>query len=239
MPTLSGNGAQSRTARDTMRVQFEASKGREEAGGLFALARRVLAGGEITPEPPIEPIDLRSGIGRALRHAKNGQQNSRNMMEKAAHAISVVEGTLVATDAIDAALSEMQDIVSHALAAQDQDARLLCAQRFCDLIERIDTIVAGAAFDGINLIDLGRGSIDLVSPLGGNPRHSISHIVLAASERGLNLSPPRQGFRTDAEIETSGQALTRARARLIKAADTFLNQASCLAPYLSEDSAAA
>lgn len=239
MTTLSLNGAQSRTARDTMKVQYEAHKGREQAGGLFALARRVLAGGEATPEPPAEPIDLKSGIGRALRLAKNGQQNANSMMEKAAQAISVVEGTLVATDAIDAALSEMQDVVSHALAAQDPDARLLCAQRFCDLIERIDTIVAGAAFDGVNLIDLGRGSIDLISPVGGNPRHSISHIVLAANERGLNLSPPRQGFRTDAEVEATGQALTRARARLIKAADTFLNQASCLAPYLGVDSAAA
>jgi hypothetical protein len=222
-----------------MRVQYDLKNDRGGQEGLFAMARRVLAGGDATPEPPVEAIDMKSGIGRALRHAKSSQAAARNMVEKAARAISVVEGTLVATDAVDAALAEMQDIVSHALAAQDADARLLCAQRFAALIERIDTIVNGAMFDGVNLINLGRDNIELVSPIGGRPHHAISHIVLVSGERGLNLKIPRGGFREDQEIEASGYALTRARARLIKAADTFLNQASCLAPLLQGDSAAA
>jgi hypothetical protein len=221
-----------------MTARLDARFGREDASGLFALARRILSGGEATPEAPVEPIDMKNGIGRALRHVKSARQTTRSAAEKAALAIAVVEGTLVATDAVDAALSEMQDVVSHALAAQEPEARLLCAQRFANLIERIDTIVAGAVFDGVNLIDLGRGSIDLVSPIGSQPRHAIGHIVLVTGERGLNLKAPSQGFVADAEIEATGHALTRARARLIKAADTFLNQASCLAPLLGHEMAA-
>lgn len=203
------------------------------------MARKILAGGHDTPAAPVEPIDMKNGIGRALRHAKSQQQSARSSVEKAARAIAVVEGTLVATDAVDAALAEMQDVVSHALAAQDVDARLLCAQRYAALIERTDTIVNGAVFDGVNLINLGRDNIELISPVGGRPHHAISHIVLVSGERGLNLKPPRGGFREDQEIEAAGHALTRARARLIKAADTFLNQASCLAPLLEGEIAAA
>lgn len=222
-----------------MRIQYDLAGVRNDQNGLFALARRVLAGSEVIPEAPIEPIDMKNGIGRALRHVKSAQRSSQGLAERAARAISVVEGTLVATDAVDAALNEMQDIVSHALAAQDADTRMLCAQRYADLVDRIDTIVAGAVFDGVNLIDLGRGNIELVSPIGSQPRHTIGHIVLVTSERGLNLKVPRQAFREDAEIEAAGHALTRARARLIKSADTFLNQASCLAPLLGGAAAAA
>lgn len=222
-----------------MRVQVDTTGGRDGAEGLFAMARRILAGGAETPDAPVEPVDLKSGIGRALRHAKSSQHAARNQIEQAARAISVVEGTLVATDAVDAALAEMQDVVSHALAAQDANARMLCAQRYAALIERIDTIVAGAVFDGVNLVNLGRDNIELISPVGGRPHHAISHIVLTAGERGLNLKIPRNGFREDEEIETAGQSLMRARARLIKAADTFLSQVGCLAPLLDGESAAA
>lgn len=222
-----------------MRVQYETAGYRDGADGLFAMARRILAGGHETPDAPVEAVDLKSGIGRALRHAKSSHHAALNQIEQAARAISVVEGTLVATDAVDAALSEMQDVVSHALAANDANARMLCAQRFAQLIERIDTIVAGAVFDGVNLVNMGRDNIELISPVGGRPHHAISHIVLASGERGLNLKVPRYGFREDQEIEAAGQSLMRARARLIKAADTFLSQVGCLAPLLEGTTAAA
>jgi hypothetical protein len=222
-----------------MRIQYDMRDNRDGAGGFFAAARKILAGRVAAPEPAAEPVDMKNGIGRALRHANSSQQSTRSMAEKAARAIAVVEGTLVAADAIDAALSEMQDVVSHALAAQHADTRLLCAQRFAALTERVDAVVNGATIDGVNLINLSRDNIELVSPVGGRPHHAISHIVLAPGERGLNLKIPRGGFREDHEIEAAGHALTRARARLIKAADTFLNQASCLAPLLDGESAAA
>jgi hypothetical protein len=222
-----------------MRIQYDLQAGRGGADGLFAMARRILAGREEVAEAPAASVDMSGGIGRALRHATSAKSSARDTVERAAHAIAVVEGTLIATDAMDAALAEMQDVVSHALAAQDANARLLCAQRYTALIERIDIIAEGAQFGGVNLINLGRDNIELVSPVGGRPHHAISHIVLVSGDRGMALKIPRNGFREDQEIEACGQALTRARARLIKAADTFLSQVGCLAPLLSESSAAA
>jgi hypothetical protein len=222
-----------------MRVQYGRVAGNDGGNGLFALARKILAGAREPQDEPAQHVDLKDGIGRAVRHAKSSRVSARDLVEKAARAIAVVEGTLAATDAIDAALGEMQDVVSHALAAQDVNARQLCAQRYAALIGRIDATVAQSSFDGTNLIDLSRDNIELVSPVGGRPHHAISHIVLVTGERGLNLKSPHSGFRDDAEIEAAGHTLMRARARLIKAADTFLNQASCLAPLLEGDSAAA
>lgn len=222
-----------------MRVRYDIRSGHDGLGGIFAAARRILAGNDELSEAPVESFDPKQGIGRALRHAKSSQHSARGIVERAARAITVVEGTLAATDAVDAALSEMQDVVSHALAAQELDARRLCAQRFSALIERIDAIVDGATFDEVNLINLSRDNIELISPIGSRPHHAISHIVLTTGERGLGLKSPESGFHEDSEIEAAGFALTRARARLIKAADIFLNQASCLAPLLEGDSAAA
>jgi hypothetical protein len=222
-----------------MRIRYEVGDERAGAEGLFAMARRILAGDQPPPPPPTEAIDLRSGIGRAIKSARNAGAGAQSVAAAAARAIGVVEGTLVATDSIDAALSEAQDAVSHALAAASPETRALCAQRFADLAARIDTIVAGATFDGVNLINLSRDNIEIVTPIGGQPHHAIGHIVLTTNERGLNLKLPRGGFREDAEIEAVAAALMRARARLIKAADTFLNQASCLAPLMDGASAAA
>jgi hypothetical protein len=222
-----------------MRVRYVADDARTGAEGLFAVARRILAGDEQTAPPPSEAIDLKSGIGRALKSARNSASGAQTVASAAARAIGVVEGTLVATDSVDAALSEAQDAVSHALAATAPETRALCAQRFVDLVNRIDTIVNGATFDGTNLINMSRDNIEIVTPIGGRPHHAIGHIVLAANERGLNLKLPKGAFLEDAEIESVAAALTRARARLIKAADTFLNQASCMAPLLDSSSAAA
>jgi hypothetical protein len=211
---------------------------RTEAESLFAVARRILAGEAPPPEAPIEPIDIRSGIDRALRHARKPEQ-SASRAHAAARAISIVEGTLVATDTIDGYLTEALELSSHALAASDGDMRSLLAERYVLLINRIDTVAAGATFDGTNLINLGRDAIELITPVGGQPRHAIGHIVLTAGERGLSLRAPQDNFQVDAEIETAAADLTRARARLIKAADTFLNQASVLAPLLQTSAAAA
>jgi hypothetical protein len=157
----------------------------------------------------------------------------------AARSIAVVEGTLVAIDAIDACLAEAHELVSHALAAADPQARALFAARFAELCARVDTIAAGAVFQGVNLINLGRDKIEIVSPVGSQPRHEIGHIVLVAGERGLGLRQPRDHFRDDQDIESCASGLTHARARLIKAADTFLNQASMMAPFLTAETAAA
>lgn len=208
------------------------SEARTDAQGLFALARRILAG-EAEPAPaPIDPIDIRSGIDRALRQSRRQPSAGQVQAHAAARAISIVEGTLVAIDTIHADLAEAQELTSHALASTDPAMRALLAERYMDLINRIDTVAAGATFDGTNLINAGKDSIEIMIPAAGQPRHAVGHIRLQASAGGLDLTPPRDAFQNDEEIERAASELTRARARLIKSVDTFLNQASMLAPVL-------
>ena len=205
---------------------------RAEARSLFAFARRVLSGNEEPAPPPAEPVDIRSGIDRALRLTRRTPATPKTVEEAAARAVSAVEGTLVAIDTIHDYLREALDLTGAALAAPDATKRAMIADRYEELRSRIDTVAAGAVFEGVNLIDSGRDSIEIKLPAAGEPRHSIGHITLVAGERGLSLKAPSELFSSNDEIEVARHTLVAARERLARAAETFLNQASVLAPHL-------
>ena len=207
------------------------SQQRAEAQGMFAYARRILSRQEEPVEAPVEPVDIRSGIDRALRQTKRGYL-PRSHAENAARAVSVVEGTLVAIDTINDYLTEALDLTAAALSHPDPTKRAMIADRYEELRSRVDTVAAGATFDGTNLIDGARGAIELTLPDGGQPRHAIGHITLVAGERGLALKAPSEQFGSNDEIEAARSSLANGRTRLQKAAETFLNQASLLAPQL-------
>jgi len=204
---------------------------RVEAQGLFAYARRVLSGKEEPVDAPIDPVDIRSGIDRALRQTRRGAPMPASFEETAARAISTVEGTLVAIDSIHDYLSEALDLTAAALSHPDMTKRAMIADRYEELRSRIDTVAAGATFEGVNLIDGARGTIEVTVPEGGQPRHAVGHITLVAGERGLSLKAPSEQFASNDEIEAARLSLFAARQRLDRAAETFLNQASMLAPH--------
>jgi hypothetical protein len=208
---------------------------RDEAQGLFAYARRVLSGDKEEPvEAPVEPVDIRSGIDRALRLTRRGSVSAATLAETAARAVSTVEGTLVAIDSIHNCLSEALELTAEALAHPDATKRAMIADRYEDLRARIDTIAGGATFEGVNLIDGARKAIEVTIPECGQPRHAIGHITLVAGERGLALKAPSELFSSNDEIEAARMSLVSARQRLERAAETFLNQASILAPHLGQ-----
>jgi hypothetical protein len=214
---------------------------REEAKGLFSFARRVLSGKEEPVDAPIDPVDIRSGIDRALRQVRRAGLTPTSVVEASARAVSTVEGTLVAIDTIHSYLSEALELTAEALSHPDETKRAMIADRYEELRSRIDTVAAGATFEGVNLIDAARGSIEVTIPEGGHPRHAIGHITLVAGERGLSLKSPSELFASNDEIEAARLSLFAARQRLDRAAETFLNQASLLAPCLGapqEDDAA-
>jgi len=206
---------------------------RVEAQGLFAFARRVLGKEEVV-EAPVDPIDIRSGIDRALRQARRGAYTPATLAESAARAVATVEGTLVAIDSIHTYLSEALELTAEALAHPDTTKRAMIADRYDELRSRIDTVAGGAKFEGVNLIDGGRASIEITLPDGGQPRQAIGHITLLAGERGLSLKAPSELFATNDEVEAARASLFAARQRLDRAAETFLNQASLLAPSLGK-----
>jgi hypothetical protein len=203
---------------------------RNEAQGLFSYARRVL-GREETTDAPVDPVDIRSGIDRALRQAKRGAYTAPTFAETAARAVSTVEGTLVAIDTIHSYLTEALELTAAALTHPDVTKRAMIADRYEELRQHIDTVAAGATFEGVNLIDAARGAIELTLPDGGQPRHAIGHITLVAGERGLSLKSPSEQFSSNDEVEAARLSLFAARQRLDRAAETFLNQASLLAPH--------
>jgi hypothetical protein len=214
---------------------------REEAKGLFSFARRVLSGKEEPVDAPIDPVDIRSGIDRALRQVRRAGLTPTSVVEASARAVSTVEGTLVAIDTIHSYLSEALELTAEALSHPDETKRAMIADRYEELRSRIDTVAGGATFEGVNLIDAARGSIEVTIPEGGRPRHAIGHVTLVAGERGLSLKSPSELFASNDEIEAARLSLFAARQRLDRAAETFLNQASLLAPYLGapqEDDAA-
>jgi hypothetical protein len=223
----------------TLKMSFEQK--RVEAQGLFNYARRVLSPNKevAVTEAPVEPVDIRSGINRALRHTRRGAYAGVTLAEQAASAVSAVEGTLVAIDTIHNFLSEALELTAEALSNPDSTKRAMVADRYEELRMRIDTVAAGATFQEVNLIDGNRGSIEVVIPEGGNPRHAIGHITLVAGERGLALKAPSELFATNDEIEAARLSLFAARQRLDRASETFLNQASMLAPHLGANAAVA
>ncbi len=205
---------------------------RVEAQGLFAYARRVLSGEQEPADAPVDPVDIRSGIDRALRQAKRGAYTPASFAESAARAVATVEGTLVAIDTIHSYLTEALELTAAALTHPDATKRAMIADRYEELRQHIDTVAAGATFEGINLIDGARAQVELVLPDGGQPRHAIGHITLVAGERGLSLKAPSEQFGSNDEVEAARLSLFAARQRLDRAAETFLNQASLLAPHL-------
>ena len=205
---------------------------RDDAESLFAYARRVLSGTEEPTPAPADPIDIRSGIDRALRLSRRVPNGPTTLEETVARAVASVEGTLVAIDSIHDYLGEALDLTASALSTPDATKRAMIADRYEELRTRIDTVAAGATFEGVNLIDGGRAAIEIKLPAAGEPRHSIGHITLVAGERGLSLKAPSELFASNDEIEVARHSLFAARERLDRAAETFLNQASVLAPHL-------
>jgi flagellin-like hook-associated protein FlgL len=132
-------------------------------------------------------------------------------------------------------LSEALDLTAEALSNPDETMRAMIADRYEELRSRIDTVAAGATFEGVNLIDGARKTIELTLPEGGHPRHAIGHITLVAGERGLSLKAPSELFASNDEVEAARLSLFAARQRLERAAETFLNQASLLAPHLGTE----
>ncbi|MFN9543174.1 MAG: hypothetical protein ACK59B_08310 [Alphaproteobacteria bacterium] len=199
---------------------------------LFERARRVLAGHD-EPAPPQEgPVDIRFGIDRVLRNTRKPKATPGTVEEAAARAVTAVEGTLVAIDTINEYLMEALDLTTEALKTSDPAKRAMITDRYEELRSNIDTVAAGASFQGVNLIDSGRDALEIKLPAAGEPRHAISHITLVAGERGLSIKSPAELFASEDEIDAARQTLIAARLRLDRATDTFLNQASMLAPHL-------
>ena len=157
---------------------------RDDAESLFAYARRILSGTEEPAPAPADPIDIRSGIDRALRLSRRVPTGPTTLEETAARAVATVEGTLVAIDSIHDYLGEALDLTASALSTPDATKRAMIADRYEELRTRIDTVAAGATFEGVNLIDGGRVAIEIKLPAAQGTPPMVPPQLVAVMVRG-------------------------------------------------------
>lgn len=213
---------------------MQASTTRPESTSLFAAARQIIAQREAQPDEaePVPTVDIKPGIERALKRSRLNAEAPSSIAEAAARGVATVEGTVIAIDTIREYLEEALELVAQAGATRDSEKRAMIADRYGELLSHIDTVAAAARFEGLNLIDASRDCFTIDLPAAGQPRHEIGHVSLVTGARGLALRQAPTQFASDGEIAAARDALLAAITRLERATQTFLNEASVLAPFL-------
>lgn len=213
---------------------MQASTTRPESTSLFAAARRIIAQREAAPDDAhaVATVDIQPGIERALKRTRLNAEAPSSIAEAAARGVAAVEGTVIAIDTIREYLEEALELLTQASATTDNEKRAIVADRYGELLSHVDTVAAAARFEGLNLIDGSRDCFTIDLPAAGQPRHEIAHVSLITGAKGLALRRVTAQFASDAEITATRDALLAAATRLERATQTFLNEASVLAPYL-------
>ena len=206
--------------------------------GLFSnlIARR-----KLEPPAPVEtPRVTQAALKRALRSTAmaSGSQLAAELGQRIATALSTVETAVLAIDAVTERLREAADLVADAGRNADIGRRALLAGRYDDLRAEIDAIVGSASHNRVNLIGgrcIGGQHTSFEIALDGEDRAgiSISVVNLTTGESGLSLSPPRDAFADDAEIETISAEIAAARATAATAAERFSDHAALIADRLA------
>lgn len=195
---------------------------------------------DLAPPPAEEtPSVTPEAVKRALRIRGNatGSLSAAELGQQIATALSTIETAVLAIDAIADRLREAADLVSDAGASEDHGRRALLAGRYDDLRAEIDAIAGSASHNRVNLIAGRRIGGKLTTfdiPLDGDGRSGIAIQVanLTTGEAGLSLSPPRDAFADDAEIEAIAAELAAARETAARVSERFADHAALISDRL-------
>ncbi|ABS63830.1 hypothetical protein Plav_2216 [Parvibaculum lavamentivorans DS-1] len=192
--------------------------------------------------PPAEetPPVTQAALQRALRATAqaSGSLTAAELGQRIATALSTIETSVLAIDAVTERLREAAELVADARRNDDTGRRALLAGRYDDLRSEIDAIVGSASHNRINLISGRRIGGKLTTfdiALDDSQRSGIAIQVanLTTGEAGLALSPPREAFADDAEIDTIASEIEAARARAAAVSDRFMDHAALISDRLS------
>jgi hypothetical protein len=176
---------------------------------------------EPEPELVIDVARARLALARKGRHA--GPQAPAIRI-----ALASIEDALIAIDAIRAALDEAGELTIEALAARDEARRALYAERYDDLRHAI-TEASGATTKAADCLTAhARARLEVILDPAGRSRHVVRGCDLSSGSEGLDLPPPLEAFAADEEIEQARGSIAAAFARLDRAAQIFLDDASAL-----------
>jgi hypothetical protein len=172
--------------------------------------------------------DVAAGVSRALRGAKNSDAapvefERENMVRDA---LAVIESALYAIDTVRDILEQACEVAISAKAVEDIGGRALLAERYDELRLSINEAVENADPRAAQLIGQSPRHLDV--SLGGKARYSVSSARLDVSERGLNISPPRDAFSTFEEITEALEELDAALGRADRAAAGYCRDAQYL-----------
>ncbi|MEO1013792.1 MAG: hypothetical protein AAFX08_01255 [Pseudomonadota bacterium] len=176
----------------------------------------------------IQPIDASAGVSRALRLAARAQGGQAADAQRAEirDALNAIEGALYTIDRIRDVIEQAYDVALSAQETGDAAARSLLAESYDDLRLEISRIAEEAAENGAVLVGRDKRQIDV--RLGGQMQYSVTPIRLDASNKGLNLSPPREAFQDDEEVHAALSELDHALQRADRAAISYCRDARFL-----------
>ena len=206
--------------------------------GLFSLFKR---NRNLEP-PPAEngPPVTQAAMQRALRATAvtKGSYNAVELGERIATALSTIETSVLAIDAIMDRLREAADLVADAGASADDGRRALLAGRYDEIREEIDAIAGSSTHNRVNLIAgrrIGGKAASFDIAFDGEERSGVAiHIVnLTTGEAGLSLSPPRDAFAPDEEIAAIAAEIEAARATAARVSDRFADHAALISERLA------
>lgn len=185
---------------------------------------------EAEPEYFVPEEDVVASLNRALRNpmreAEQHKKDTRVQLGPIRDALGAIESALYAIDRIRDVLEQAVDVVVSARDIDDTGGRAMMAESYDELRLSIDAALTKIDPRAVVLIGTQQRHIDV--NLGGKTRYSVSPVRLDTSERGLNLSPPREAFDSTDEIETTLDQLDKALALADKASTSYCNDAQYL-----------
>ena len=176
-------------------------------------------------EDQLPEIDVANGLSRALRGSGKTApkpESDGGIRE----ALSAIEAALYAIDRVRDILEQACEVAISARDVEDSGGRALLAESYDEIrlsinesLERIDPRAAQL---------IGKNAKTLDVNLGGKARYSVSAFCLDATDKGLDLAPPRDAFESEAEINHVVERLDKALARADRAASGYCRDAQYL-----------
>jgi len=183
---------------------------------------------------PEAAADAVTAIDRALRHAAAKDPHAlREQTGIITRAIDALEAAAQGVDSVAALIAEARDLADSAAATGSEAKRALIAERYNDVIEAIDSACEGATAHGVNLIDDGDAEIEIDLQERGGVKLAVRHARLTRGIGGLKLSPAREAFADNAEIDHARQELDAALERIDGLSERFCADAAFLSERLT------
>ncbi len=200
----------------------EAPAPRRAFGGLFGLKKKQ------DPTEALPAMDVAAGVSRALRPASAAKPTQDDSAEPSAvrEALTAIEAALYAIDRVREIIADAADVAGSAKSAADAGARALLAERYDDVRLSINLALENADERAAPLLGKSQRQIDV--RLGGQAHYSVSPRRLDVAAAGLDISPPKEAFASDEEINASLAELDRALTRLDDAAALYCRDAEYL-----------